>query len=410
MKLHYTTLNKFNELFYKDILTPAHLVEQERHFKKLDEPRGGIIENFWGYIYSKADEKYLLSSQDFKNIKDSVGLKPKMTQKVAYRDEVYHLITKVAPINFKKEDRVTFKECINRLNSFERSDERQGKLLWIVMIAAYFGRFNIRLSSEPGFGKDSSIEVLKSLFGKSSSVVSPTVAKLERLANTEQLIAINEVNDLALADFRNIEQFLLSNGDLKNEVTKRSRAFDNVGEVIDISKLSLALFYNDVDCYPLDRDYFDMLSKAAVRDRFIAMRFTGRITEDFSKVNEVNVEQFVANNMEWYKDLIYSLEYHVTRVDDAWKIKGFNITPTSNHSSRQVGHLKVLYKFLALYCDDEEEFLDLKQGFETAIKEYEAMIKYLSLSVENGDWLNRRSNKFMDDVYPKMQGGQETLK
>ena len=397
--LHYNAIAKFNELFYKDVLLHSDLVEAEKSFPKLTEPQGGIIENFWGYIYFKDGVKYLLKSTDFEVVKDAVAIKPKSTQKVAVRNEVYHLITKVASINFKKENKVSFKECVDRFNSISKTEPRQGLLLTLLVISSYFGRVNARVSTPAGNGKDSSIEILSGLFGKASSIVNPTIAKLESLANTNRLIALNEVNDLAPADFRIVEQFLLESGAFKNEITKRSRAYEGVGETINIEKLSLLLFYNDVDCYPLDREYFDVVSKSAVKDRFPSFRFYGVINEDFSKINTVNVHEFVKANMDWYKDILYSLEYHVLNVDDAWRVKGFDIKPNKEYSSpRWIANLIALNKFVALYADTKEEFDSIKQGYEDAINEYNAMLVYMNKSVDKDEWLPRNSKTFKESI------------
>ena len=412
--LHYNAIAKFNELFYKDVLLHSDIVEAEKNFSKLTEPQGGIIENFWGYIYQKDGVRYLLKSTDFEAVKDAVAIKPKSTQKVSYKSDVYHLITRVASINFRKENKITFKECVDRFNGFSKTEPRQGLLLTLLVISSYFGRVNARVSTPAGNGKDSSIEILNGLFGKASSIVNPTIAKLESLANTNKLIALNEVNDLAPADFRVVEQFLLESGAFKNEITKRSRAFEGVGEVINIENLSLLLFYNDVDCYPLDREYFDVVSKSAVKDRFPAFRFYGVIDEDFSKINTVNVHEFVKANMDWYKDILYSLEYHVLNVDDAWRVKGFNIKPNKTYSSpRWVANLTALNKFVALYADTKEEFNELKKAFEDAISEYNAMLVYMRMSVEADKWLERKGKTFKESLPPinneKDEDGQRKL-
>ena len=411
--LHYKALSKFQELYYKDILTDNNLAGDEVNFKKLTLPDGGEIDNFWGYVFVKDGKKYLLKSHDANNdvidLRGTLPIKPKSFLKVSHRSDVYYLIDKYSSVKYRKEQKLSFKECVSRLNSFSTTNKEQRKLLILTILAQYFGRSNFRISTNPGSGKDSIVDTLGMLFGKAHTVTSPTTPKLEGLANMSKLIVINEAADMNMPKWVELEQFLLDCGAFKPVVTKRSRKFENVDEFIDITQLSLALFYNDIDCYPHDTKYIDHISKEAVLDRFPAFRFYGVLNENFNEINTINVEELVSNNMDYYKDLIASLEYWVDKVDNYFLLMNYDVNIDKNVSPRWKINLSNLLKFVALYAEDKEEFESIKKEFYDSIDEYKYMIEYKNLC-SNGTWLFKHHKLFKDRVFSlKQEDTQQVL-
>jgi hypothetical protein len=409
--MHYTSLSKFQEIYYKDILTDNNLASEEVNFSKLTLTDEGEIKNFWGYIFLKDGVKYLLKSYDKDNnsidLKELLPIKPKNTIKVSYKSEVYHLIQNYSSVKFRKEGRISFKECVRRLNVFETTNKEQRTLLILSLLTQYFDRVNVRYATEAGSGKDSVIDTLGLLLGKAHTVVGPTTPKLESLATTNKLIAINEVADLPQPKWAEIEQFLLDCGAFKPEITKRSRKFDNVGEFINITDVSLALFYNDIDHYPFSTRYIDEVTKMAVLDRFPAFRFWGVLTEDFNKINTTDVSLLVSNNIDWYKELIYSLEYWSDRKNEFYKEKGFDIDVDKPYAPRWKRNISTIFKFVAMFADTKEEFEYLKQKYYDAITEYRYMLDYKELC--NEKWLLQNHKVFKDRVITLKQENQKQL-
>ncbi|OYT25608.1 MAG: hypothetical protein B6V02_03280 [Thermoprotei archaeon ex4572_64] len=227
-------------------------------------------------------------------------------------------------------------------------------------------------------GKDSIVEICGSLFGSATTIENPTVAKLEYLSYVSWL-AVNEVVDIGKAEWRNIEQFLLSAGALKEKITKRSRANGNVGEFLDIGNLSISLFFNDIDTYKDAEDFFDNVAKGAVQDRFLPLRFYGRYEENFESAATVNVENTVKRNKGIYEDIIRTFAYYKQNLSNSlhyYKVK--NNPFKGRHSLAFTRILKVV----DAYSNTQEEFDAWVTTLIEANKEYYAFAREYPTLIE----------------------------
>lgn len=379
--LHYELISEFKRQFYAKLITHEHLVGGQIMLKKLVYPDGGENDaaNFWGYIFEKDKKKYLLSSvdEDGNEIKLSEYL-PFMangTQKVASRTEVYYMVMNPVVARFTPKQTMGFKQMVDTFCSLEHSNPDHQKLLWFFTLAQMMDRCNVRMSSNAGFGKDSAVDIMGNLIGGAVTVENPTLAKLEYLTH-QKLLAINEAIDLKKNEWKNIEQFLLASGGAKPEITKHSRAVaGGVKEILDISKLSLSLMYNDVDHYPEKTIYFDYVTTSAVKDRFPAIRLHGRFTEDFNNVKDVNVKKYVTENIQKYKDLIYAYTYYKDQMESCthnYDISRLSI-PMSHRWKINLG--KVL-KIMDMYSDSQEEFNYFIDVLQNSLYDYKNMLVY----------------------------------
>lgn len=399
--LYYDCLAEFKRQFYKDLLTTEHLKTGQIKFDTLHFPDGDIDDNvnFWGYILEKDNIKYLLSSitTDKAELppKEILPLRPIETTKVAHKGIVYHWIKKFSTAKYKEEKQTSFKQLIDNLSSFEHTNPTHQKLLWFMTLTQIMDRANFRVSTPPGFGKDSTVDILGNLIGGTGTIENPTIAKLEERASVLKLLAINEVVDVARSDWRLIEQFLLQTGAFKPEVTKRSRKYGALGEIINISNFSISLLYNDINCYPKGTKYFDEVTKDAVKDRFPALRLYGKYTEDFNKIKFLDVKKYVTENFEKYKKFIYTLMYYKVNVNKElhkWDSKLLINTP-----ERWKTNLGRLLKIVDLYCDSQEEFNKWINVINVALKDYEQMLLYPEL-------LEKTSKKLSNKEYTKLFG------
>lgn len=379
--LHYDLISEFKRQFYKDILSVEHLQAGEIKIDKVSFPDGGSDEefNFWGYQLEKNGIKYLLPSKnpDGTEIKifEILPIIPKDCQKVAYRGMVFQLINKPVSVRFKPEKKMTFKQLVDKINDLEHTNPVHRKLLLFIGLASMIDRVNFRISSPPSFGKDSVVDTLGNIIGGSYTIENPTIAKLEYMTHAKWL-AVNEIVDIQKAEWRNIEQFLLSAGAHKPEITKHSRAIANgTKEVLDISKFSLSLLYNDIDCYPEVDKYVDVVTKSAVLDRFPALRLYGTLSEDFNKVKGVDIPKFVTEHFEEYKDIIYTFTYYKTNIMK--ELKRFNAERLNqNVPHRWLINIGRLLKVIDLYCETQEEFDAWIDVINKAIMDYKDMLTY----------------------------------
>jgi hypothetical protein len=237
-----------------------------------------------------------------------------------------------------------------------------------------FDRDNFRVSTPAGFGKDSVVDILGNLIGSACTVENPTLAKLEYLTANKWL-CVNEVIDIANDEWKKIEQFLLATGAFKPEISKHSRAYGNTGEILDIAKLSLSLLYNDIDCYPDHKKYFDFVSKNAVKDRFPALRLHGVIQEDFNVAKNTDKTEYVKQNYDAYRQLIYNFVYW--KANYTKQMHGYTADMLkSGLAERWKINIGRLLKIIDAYCDTQEEFNSWIVTLNNSIQDYQDMLKF----------------------------------
>lgn len=405
-KLHYQLITEFKKQFYKDLLTTEHLKSGEIRMDRLTFPDGGIEEgaNVWGYILKKNGNKYILPSKhkeknSFVDLHKILPILTKKTMKVAFKGVVYNLITEYASAKFKSERVFSFKHFFDILTSLEHSNKKHLKLMWFIGLTNMFNRLNTRISTPPGFGKDSNVDIVGNLFGNASTIVSPTLAKLEFMT-TFKWLSINEAIDIGKAEWRVIEQFLLDAGAFKPEIAKHSRATSKgVSEMLDISDFSLSLFYNDIDNYPTSVKYFDDVVKDALKDRFPYFRFYGHYLEDFNNIKDVKIEKYVKENFIFYKNLIYTFTYfkkNLSQYNNKYTTDLFD-----NYPARWKTNLGRILKTIDIYCDNQEEFDYWAKELNDCIKDYKSMLQYPNLMKKLVEEKTNVHNKYMPTIKNK---------
>jgi hypothetical protein len=266
--------------------------------------------------------------------------------------------------------------------------------------ASLLDRANFRICSPAGFGKDSVVDTLGNLIGGCFTIENPTIAKLEYMTYSKWL-AVNEIVDIQKTEWRNIEQFLLSAGAHKTEITKHSRATSNgVKEILDISKFSLSLMYNDIDHYPETDKYVDFVTKKAVLDRFPAFRLSGVLQEDFNVVKTIDIKKFVEEHFNDYKDLIYTYTYFKENLNK--ELKRFN----ADKLRKDIPHrwklnIGSLLKIVDLYCDNQEEFDYWITKINYSLTDYEIMLEYPKILSKVSKRLSESDSK---DLFIKIRG------
>jgi len=280
--LYYESIFSFKNQYYGQLLRHEHLAQKSQiHIPefKLPGTEEKLNADFWGYLLIKDGVNYLIESTDGEGeeieIMKLLPVDAQDLQKVAdTKGKVYFKVCKPVPRRIRPEKAYTPKQFIDNLTLIKHSNPRHQKLLAMQALSQLWDRSYYRVSTPPGFGKDSMVDTCNSLFGGCRTVESPTIAKLEHEASVLKWLVANEVVDISKEAYDIIQNFLLPAGAHKNEITKHSRAFGGVQEVIDISKFSLSLFFNDIIEYPIAKKYFDNMTKGAVKDRFPAFRFT----------------------------------------------------------------------------------------------------------------------------------------
>lgn len=407
MLLHYKSLAAFRSIFYKDLLTQEHLQEGQVLINKVVLPDGGEDEtfNFWGYKLIKDGVKYLLSAKASGNkelvLKDTLPIMVQRSEKVAYRNEVFHVIRKYSSARFKAEKSLTFKELVDRLSSFKHTNPDHQKLLYFTVLAQLYHRANFRVCSPPSFGKDSAVDTLGYLVGGAATIVQPTRAKLEYRASLYNLLALNEASDIGNTEWENIQSFLLDAGAFKSSIEKQTRAFGVVGESIDISEFSLLIMYNDIiHVSEKNREkYIDVRAHKALLDRFPPLRLHGKLTEDFSAIATKDVDKEVEKNLDFYKEIIRNYMYYKQqppkpRYNRDKLINKYGVREVPERWKMSLG---ALLNVIDLYCSSQEEFDRWVGIINASIQDYyDMMALHLSEERNKKKWGEVKYRQLLD--------------
>lgn len=384
--LYYDFLSAFKETFRRDLLFPEHVVGGQIKIDKMTTPSGDAETsyNFWGYKLEKDGRKYLLSGVDKStgkeiDLKELLPIKAKDLFKLASGGEVLWQIKKPVPMKITPKQTMSFKQMVDLLSSLDHNNQDHYKLLWFIALTQIYLRANFRISTPPGFGKDSTVDVLGNLIGNCATIETPTLAKLEERSVYLKLMAVNEIIDLAPAEWRTIQQFLLSTGAFKTEITKHSRAYKDTGEVLKVGDLSLSLLYNDIDCYTDYNGYVDFISKKPLLDRFPPLRLFGGITEEFNRMKSIKPESFVRDHYDEYVELTKNILFYKDNVT------GFINTTYKNEEAetflnkvpdRWRINLERLFSVISMYSETQEEYKKWTDEAIRCVQDYREMLQY----------------------------------
>jgi hypothetical protein len=366
----YKVLSKFNDIFYKDLLQKKHVLDGEKFIKTVNTPESTEsdeqnLNNFF-FVLQKGHNKYLLQSEYINELPIFV----KDFDRVGYKGEGYNLIKSYETARFKPERQHSFRELIDNLATISHDTTKHFTLWKIICMTSYIDRINIRVSSQPSFGKDSVMDLLNDLVSSVAVVQKPTIAKLEYLS-MNKILMVNELMNLSKQEYRDIEQYLLSVGAFKNNYTKRSRAQSEGREEYDISKLSLVLAYNNVEDYPDgSTEYFDRVQTNQVKERFLPLKFGGVITERFLDIPDA--EKIAMENKGFFISMARSIRYY----EENWR-KELKAYPEINFGllGRWKRNFETISHFINLYSESEEEYKDLMMELYKCHTDYLGMVR-----------------------------------
>ncbi len=367
----YDVLNSFNKSYYNNIIYYDHLQEEdflEEGSKNKPEPR-----SVWVFNYNK--RKYLLDT-DYEN---QLPIKVNEVEQIIHRTRPHYLITNLDPIKIKQERCLSFRDLIDGFMAVQHTQPEDFFLYRIIALASYIGRVNVRVSSEPAFGKDGVFKAIKYLTNKCAVTKARTFPKLEfNLRN--DIVVLPELSNIQTGQISLYQDFLLTVGDFSTSYDKGSLAntkFKTYNSY-DISNLSLVVTFNDYKNYVANQTemkYFDRMFQPAVLNRFLPLRLRGNINVSQFDLHSSYVKETMDNarthyiqtlrTMEWYKHN-YFKELDCLLMDSITLDK-YPMT------ERQFKSFYLICEMLNLYSQDKTEFLDLVNHLYDRFKDYDLM-------------------------------------
>ena len=367
----YGCLRAFNEKHYAGLLSDAHIIggRIQINLGTKDDPDYSVV---YPLRKTPTGKIWALPQEHLEALPIMVT---KFKKDVAYNQKVYEYITEYKSAKFREERVMGFRQLVDELCCFEHSSPIDFILWKIIVLAGVCGRLVCRVSSQPGFGKDSVVNVIGDLCGTSVIVHKPTMAKLKYVL-TNKLVMLNELANLKGDDREAMESFLLATGALSNVFENNSRSVEGTKETYNIGKLSLLLTYNDKACYPENYVYFDDMFNQAVPDRFIPFQFKGRITEQLNP-NPPNAAAIADQNAEYYKSIVRTIMWYRNHWYEEIALKpcGFKCGAERGLPQRWASNFDTISHFITLYSENAKENAALLETLYDRHLEYQKQIR-----------------------------------
>lgn len=363
----YGSVGAFFRLYYDKLLTENMITGGELYIEEYKDVDGSptTCSKFF-FPLKKGKFTYLIESKDIKGLPIMVH----HYERMSYSGKGYRLADDIEPMRITPEKTMSFRELVNNFANIAH-DRPNMDLLWrLVSVVSFVDRINVRVATNPEFGKDSKLNIINSLTGEIGKISNPTIAKLEYLL-FNKVCFINEVAGINSQSRQDVEQFLLQCGDFNNEYVKRSRASAGSSEKYDISKMSLVIAYNDLSQYTNTSKYFDFLwtNTGAINNRILPLLFSGKIIEDFNEVFDAEI--VARENREFYIKFLRALLYFkgtsITTLK--WKQPSFEFG-----TDRWKRNFLIILRWIDLYAESQEEFDLISKGLFECHLRYNRMI------------------------------------
>jgi len=361
---HNLVVAEFSRKLLDSVFTEDNIVSK----KKAILIKGDKPQKIYGYYMEKNKKSYFLIDE----LVDKLPFKITKSVETDYKGDVFDMITHVFPITIPAEQRMSFRELVLNTPSFTHTNPKHYLLYKILSLAAYVDRLNARISTEAGFGKDSTIDIIKQLVNSTSNIYGATFAKLEYNL-TNRLLCLNEMGNLKTDEKFNMQEYLLAVGAYRNYYEKRTRKTNTTQETYDVSDTSLLILYNLPEYYrDKAQEYFDQMFTPAVIDRFIPFVFDGRLATKFQDL--LDPYEVLDTHEDKIKDIIATLEFY--KVNKLTELK-YEIPEEIDfgNKERYDRTFCILAKYVAEFSESEEEFKDLILELYKCYKNYDTLIE-----------------------------------
>jgi len=287
------------------------------------------------------------------------------------------------PIRFKitpeqKWDMHTF---IDMFAPFRHTNPTQWNIMKMISIVSYAARTYIAISSESEFGKTSTFDVMHSITGKCPVFKPRSVPGVLYHINGVGNLVFDEVQDCPKPVKETMEELSLylaggigtyHNGALKSTHTKQS---------YDCHNQSITYLFNIMSYYQdPSKQFFDSLwgNRAAMDNRFLKLKFDGRLIEDFSKDN-INVQKVSEDNKMLYIGFAKQLLWVMDQISKNEYKRRYNPTyKLLSLKGRKQQSFNYITFLIDMYANNQEEYDTLYAELEKCVLAYRTMVSAIS--------------------------------
>lgn len=322
MKWAYDAVKYFKEEKYTGIVEYDDLQERKYFKTKVgtDSQGRGVYDEIQGWAINIGKEKVLLPETiNGKDISEVLPLKVLKTEQFIYQTSIYQVPVKEGGlVSFKIPAKkvYSFREWIDTYYDVEHSAKDQFTLYKLIILGSYLLKFNWRVTTGAGFGKNGVIEVFSTLLRDSNVFCPKSDSKLMTMLDDRRLLVIDEWMDLELPQKEKLEYVFRGASDGRPDMINSSlkSTMYKTKDNYNLSKLSMGFIYNELSYYQPPNifkdkrgEYFDNLYTKATKERFIPFYFTGRI--DATQFTIENPEQVYKNNKDSLRDWVQTTIY-----------------------------------------------------------------------------------------------------
>lgn len=365
---HYDVLTAFHADYYKDLITQDHLGDET--VIKVNEEQSFIFPvKYRGKLYAIPSEIVE---------KKKMPIKIMESEKLAYRSNVYHYVTKYASARIKPMKNLKFRTLIDTIGGFEHSNTDHFTLYKIACMMLYLRKGFARFVSEAAFGKNSVPTILKILM-TDIAIINPrsTAAMEHKLLSS--LLALDELTNLEKNQRDLMQEALLRIGDWSPSYEKGTRGSTKYGtkDEYNIGNLSVIIMYNILSYYQdigQQEKYFDNIFQHAVKDRFLPLYLKGVI--DTTQFKDIKDTKKVAKQLKnEIISIIRTIKYYNNNLENDLKDYKLYKDYRLSKSGRVDKTFQVICKGINLYANSEEEYNILVEQLYQMYLEYQDMLK-----------------------------------
>ncbi|MDD4734198.1 MAG: hypothetical protein PHU05_05070 [Bacilli bacterium] len=291
---NYSVVNQFNNEFYRNIITDDDLKELKFFRFKIEDDDYYEVK---GWLVKKDRKKFLVKDEiSGVKIEDILPIKITDYKEYSYRNDVYHIPTNEGIVKFKipAKQTMTIREWFDFFAPFKHTNTEDFELYKGLVLGSLILRYNYRVATQPAFGKNSLLDILKEILPFDVTVYTPDSAPKLRATLEKRLLVIDEIVDIDKEKMKLLEPVIRSAGDMRTFVENSALAVAGFTKsTYDINNLSIAFIYNEYKDYcstnkKMDKSdkYFDNAFTKATQQRFIPFKLDGELDVSQFKVHD----------------------------------------------------------------------------------------------------------------------------
>lgn len=404
---HYNCLKAYNNYLYDTLLMEHHITSDTiREISFKDK----VVQ---GYFAKKNKILYLLDKEvvigtEENGYKTELPIRIKEYKEDVAEKKVYYLVTEYKSFRITPVKTMEFKALIDTIAPFNHTNKEDFILYKILCLSAYCSRTFTRISTNPGFGKDSIKGILNALTDKVKIIKPRSIPGVLKELTTDGELVLNESSGMKKEIRDLIQEIILQladgsvtyiNGAVKSQM-------HNTKDKYDVHKLSITAMFNRKEDYSQEDEFFDnqFANNTAIKDRLLPIKLSGCLIEQFQ--NDFDYQKLMEENTTKLAEIIKNIEY--------WKYnwqqeqKPYS-NPRHNIKGRHKQTLEILFSFINLYSKDQEEhnkicqqllnriqdYKDMTEGIITAFEKQIEMAKELDIEIieENIEEFDMEQNK-----------------